>query len=110
MSEYGSLDEQLKSEGWEVEQFFPSNDDLPERLVETALDLARGKYLEIRLVPGDIARQGKDWLLTEQGHILYVKRTEEERAKDEKLGFKMILAPCYYRGQDPDSTEIKIIN
>ena len=65
------------------------NKEFPEALALLALDLARQKYSDIRLLPSEIAIQGRGFEFYESfknSHILYVKLSDSSKAELEKEG------------------------
>lgn len=82
MSEYKNLNQRLCSEGYEIVGVYPDV-TFPESLTKLSLDIARGKYQCLRIVPADIVMQGSDWTPVEQYHIAYAIPSETEK-KDRK--------------------------
>lgn len=109
MSEYKSLDQRLKAEGFEVAGFY-SSDSITREMVGLSGDLVHDKYTDFCLVPAHLARDGERWLVEDSaGHILYVKRSEEEkiqRAKERAVTLIPVL--CY--SVDEGETRFLLIN
>ncbi len=94
---FKSLDQMLKSEGWEVEKLVLTG-DLSEALVKIAIEYASGKYDDLKLIPSDIARDGADWIPVHKSHILYVKRSKAYKEKLKENGESVLIATmCRYR-------------
>jgi len=96
MSEYKSLDQRLKAEGWEVASFYGS-ESITREMVGLCGDLMHDKYTYFCLVPAHLARDGEQWLIEDSaGHILYVKRSEEDKNKIAKeRAVTLIQVLCY---------------
>ncbi len=67
-----TLNRKLILDGFEVYAAIP-NEELPECLTEYLIKFARGEYTDMRIIPGDIALEGSEWLLEKPSHIVYVK-------------------------------------
>jgi len=92
MVEYNSLDEQLKAEGFVAETIL-DNERMANRLADVALDIARGKYVDYRMVPVDVALKGSGHEPIKALHVLYVK--ESEAYKKELVGtVRMLFVEC----------------
>ncbi|MBR9692088.1 hypothetical protein GOV06_04850 [Candidatus Woesearchaeota archaeon] len=88
-----SLDAQLKVDGWKVEKII-LNSEIAQKLALLAVEIAEGKkYDDVRVLPADLARQGEEWLLVEQAHLVYVKPSEEY-IKKLKGSVSMLSAEC----------------
>ncbi len=97
MSDYKSLDQRLKAEGWEVATFYGSDSTLY-GIAALTVDLANRKYADFCLVPAHLARDGEQWLTEDSaGHILYVRRSEEDRTvRAKEKAVTLVLVPCYF--------------
>jgi len=62
------------------------NKRLPERLSEILVELLKGPYEDIRIIPGEIALAGSIWQLKDPSHIVYVK---DKRAKRDHPVYKL---------------------
>lgn len=47
--------------------------EFPERMVQLSVEMARGWYSDLRVVPSDVALDGSEWKLKEPAHLVYVK-------------------------------------
>ncbi|MEK6905631.1 MAG: hypothetical protein AABX24_04485 [Nanoarchaeota archaeon] len=60
------------------------------------MDIARGKYQCLRIVPVDLAMKGSDWTPVEQYHIAYAIPSETEKKDREGKGITAILTAILY--------------
>jgi hypothetical protein len=67
-----TLNGRLIKEGFAVEASIP-NEELPEMLTALLIELARGRYTEMRVVPDDVALGNSEWKVEKPSHIVYVK-------------------------------------
>ncbi len=93
MSEYKSLHERLLGEGFIVDNYF-GNKNIPEGLNELALNIARGQYEQVRILPADIALQGETWMPTESYHLVYVTLSEEEKKARGGTALMLRMVEC----------------
>lgn len=63
---------ELISDDFNVWDVIP-NERLPESLAELAVGIARERYEDVRIIPGDVALKGYEWQLKDPSHIIYVK-------------------------------------
>ncbi|GEM_PF-6781726 len=96
MSEYKSLHERLLKDGYVVDTYF-SDEKLPEGLAAIALDIARGKYNSVRIIPADLALEGEPWIPEDPTHLVYSVLSEEEQKSREGTGFPLKMLLCKHR-------------
>ncbi len=97
-----TLNSRLFEEGFEAISVIP-NDKLPERLTSTMIDLARGKYLKLRVIPGEIAFEGAEWQLETPSHIIYAKDNPEYPGYDPK---SIYLVQTFFKDTKSGSVEV----
>lgn len=93
MSEYKSLHERLLEKGYVVDNYFQDN-KLPEDLTVLALDLARGRYDQVRIIPADLALEGEKWIPTDKLHLVYATLSEAEKKNREGTAYMLRMVMC----------------
>lgn len=85
-----TLNGRLYEEGWEGISSIP-NERLPEELSRILVDFARGKYLDMKIIPGELVLEGSDFEFNTLSHIVYVKENIEH--PEYKPGSFIIFTP-----------------
>lgn len=104
MDEYKTLHERLNAEGYEIVGVYP-NHNLPEGLTDLSLNIARGKYDSIRIIPADIVMQETEWIPVEQYHIAYATPSETEKKSREGEGPFATLTSILCKHKDDHEEE-----
>ncbi|MBI4147178.1 hypothetical protein HY494_00845 [Candidatus Woesearchaeota archaeon] len=104
ISEYKNLNQRLHSEGYEIVGVYLGS-TLPEGLTKLSLDIARGKYQCLKIVPADLAMQGSDWTPVEQCHVVYAMPSETEKKDREGKGITAILTAILCKHKDGGDEE-----
>ena len=93
-TKYGSFEEQLKAEGFRVESAF-KYEHLADGLDRLSLDIVRGRYSKVRIVPGDVAMQGSGWTPEEPAHFVYAQLSEAcAKERNEKQILHVVQVLC----------------
>lgn len=87
-----TVNERLFDDGFMVLRVIPDK-QLPESLTRVMIELAKGEYTAIQIIPGDLALAGYAWKLAEQSHIVYVK--ENPKNPDYEPGAIRMIAPIF---------------
>ncbi len=100
--EVRTLNGKFFREDFDVRAVIP-NDMLPRSLTPILIEKAEGVYLEMKIVPGEVALEGYKWQLAEPSHIVYVKDNPDHPAykKGKRIiqpGFININGPADYNG------------
>lgn len=70
-----TLNAEIIESGFKVVTCIP-NRTLSEDIIPIMIEFARGKYTDIRIVPGEVALRGSLWTLEKESHIVYAKQNE----------------------------------
>ena len=99
MSGYKSLHQRLLEEGYRPEAVI-NDKRLPEELTALALDLARGKYTTVKLVPADLILSEKhreeQLEIAEQSHVVYAVLGDAEKKSGEGTA-NLVSLICSYK-------------
>ncbi|MBT3985833.1 hypothetical protein HOD38_04465 [archaeon] len=97
-----TLNSRLFEDGFEAIEVIP-NDKLPERLTTTMIDLARGKYLDMKVIPGELAFEGIEWQIETPSHIIYAKVNTEYPGHDPK---SIYIVQTFFKHSNTGEVEI----
>ncbi|MCK4552945.1 hypothetical protein KAT80_01960 [Candidatus Pacearchaeota archaeon] len=86
-----SLDKKLKRKGWKVVDCI-RDEELPVKLCKIALEIARGNYDTVKLIPSDIAREGEEWIPKYPSHILYASGSKSLKKELDERGVYFYLS------------------
>ena len=68
--------EELSNNGFKIRKII-ANSQLPASLTNILIELAKGKYQEVRIIPGDRIVETAEWRLEQPSHAVYVKDNPE---------------------------------
>ena len=74
--EIKTLNDEMLEKGFNILDVIP-NVDLPEELSKVMLDFVKTKYLDIKIIPGEIALKDYKWQPEKQSHVVYVEHNKE---------------------------------
>ena len=81
--EVRTLNGKLIRGGFEVLTAVP-NEQISECLTKIMLDIAGGRYSDLRIVHGDVALNGYEWQFEKPSHIFYVRYNQDHPNYDQK--------------------------
>lgn len=82
-----ALKDNLVKEGFKVLKVIP-NSQLPESLIRILIGLAREKYQDIRIIPGDLVVETSKLRLEESSHVVYIR---ENPGRSKYAGFDIAI-------------------